>query len=977
MFFAQGDRYLDFVVTKVKPLDELRSVLYELTHLPSGAAVMHIACEDTENLFSLLFRTLPTSSNGVPHILEHTVLCGSRRFPVKDPFFAMQKRSLNTFMNAMTGADFTCYPAATQVEKDFYNLLDVYCDAVFHPLLKRASFLQEGHRLEFAEPDNPKTPLEIKGIVYNEMKGGMGSADARLWHAMLEALMPNLPYAFNSGGDPKEILNLTYAELIAFHEMYYHPSHCLFFFYGNFSLKKHLDFLSEKVLKHVQKTEPLPPLRKQERRKAPVRREISYPVSEGEEGTPMVSFGWLTYPIEAQEDVLALQLLDAILMETDASPLKRRLLDSGLCVRADAFLDVELSEIPYLIICKGCRPENADALEKLLFDELLDVAAQGIPAPLIEAAMHQLELGRLEIGGDHSPFGLTLFMRAALPKLHGCEPEFSLVVHALFERLLERIEDPQFFPALIRKTLLDNTHYARIIVRPDPLLAVREAQEEKERVDALHKALTPSQAKEIIKQTKEVYEYQRSAKTQSLDCLPSIGLQDVPLVAREFPLKEHGAPPFEVFHHDCFTNHLLYADLLFDVPEVTDDELPYLHLFATLLTEIGAGSRTYLEHLEYVQAHTGGVVAFFAPYFQVNHPSQAKPAFVLRGKSLERNVDKLLLLMRDILTQPKFENKERVQQLVQQTRVQLVQRLNNNALRYAVQLALSGLNQAGHIGESWQGLRYFRLIEELAKDIDKNCDALIDKLLALKEKFFAFQNMHLVLGGDKALIPTLEQHQYYELPTLAMQEHPLWQPHYPLSSPPSQGRIISSHVAFTVQTFPTHTYIHPHAPALALLGLLAENIELHAKIREEGGAYGCGATYLSSSGNFYFYSFRDPVIARTLSTFRHATEKLARQQFTQEDLNAAKLGVVQGLDAPIAPSGRASLSYSWRRDGKTHAMRQHFREGVLQVTPQQISQVAQELLDTQDKSVIVTFASKELLEQENAQLETPLPLYSI
>ncbi len=974
MFFAQGDRYLDFVVTKVKPIEELKCVLYELSHLPSGAIVMHIACDDPENLFSIAFKTLPTSSNGVAHILEHAVLCGSRRFPVKDPFFSMQKRSLNTFMNALTGSDFTCYPAASQVEKDFYNLLDVYCDAVFHPLLRKSSFLQEGHRLEFSQPNDPKSPLKIKGIVFNEMKGAMASPDARLWHAMLAMLVPDLPYAFNSGGDPKEIPNLTYAELVAFHETYYHPSHTLFFFYGNFSLKKHLDFISEKVLKHVSKLPPLPSIQRQKRRKTTLRKEISYSASEGEEGITTVALGWLTFPLVDQEDVLALQLLDIILMETDASPLKHRLQSSGLCVQADAHSDVEMSEIPYFIACKGCKPQNADLIEKLILDSLKDIAAMNIPLSTIEAAMQQMELSRLEITGNNSPFGLTLFLRAALSKFHGCEPEFFLVIHSLFERLRQRVQDPQFLPSFIHKTLIDNMHRARVVVRPDSMLASKEAQEEKAYIGAIQKKLTQANVQEILTQTQEVKDYQRSSKEQSLDCLPTINLSDIPHASRDFPLKHHEVPPLHIYHHSCFTNHLLYADLVFDVPEVAEKDLPYLHLFASILTEVGAGPRTYLENLEYMQAHTGGVSASFSSHFQVHHPDHAKPAFVLSGKALDRKMDKLFLLMRDMLLHPRFDEKERITSLVQQTRVRLKQRLVHNALRYAIHLALSGINQAGHIAERWQGLSYLAHIERLAQE---NGNALVKKLIAIKQQLFSFQNTHLILSAEKDLLPVLDAHKYYELPTLPSKTHPLWHPRYALTPVVSQGRIIPSPVAFTVQAFPTRTYLHPHAPALTVLALLLDNLELHTKIREEGGAYGCGATYFSS-GSFYFYSYRDPVIASTLSTFRNSVEKVVSNKFTQGDLDAAKLGVIQHMDTPIAPSKRAQLAYSWMRDGKTLELRQRFREQILGLTTQAVRKVAEEeLLAQLSKSVTVTFANKALLERENKLLKTPLPLENI
>lgn len=257
---AVQQTYRDFQVVQYLRLEELQSTLIELIHEPTGAKVMHIANDDPENLFCLSFQTLPTSSNGVAHILEHTVLCGSKKFPVKDPFFSMARRSLNTYMNALTGHDFTCYPASSQIEKDFYNLLEVYIDAVFHPNLKKESFLQEGHRFAFAEPEDLNSPLVYQGIVYNEMKGAMIGPESRLWEKISEHLTPDLTYAHNSGGNPKEIPNLTLEELKEFHQTYYHPSRCLFFFYGNIPLSKHLDYLQDHALKGVQKAPQLSPL---------------------------------------------------------------------------------------------------------------------------------------------------------------------------------------------------------------------------------------------------------------------------------------------------------------------------------------------------------------------------------------------------------------------------------------------------------------------------------------------------------------------------------------------------------------------------------------------------------------------------------------------------------------------------------------------------------------------------------------------
>ncbi|MBI3900729.1 MAG: insulinase family protein, partial [Chlamydiia bacterium] len=289
---VEGQNYRDFTLTRYLPLPELQSTWIELVH-KTGARVFHVANEDVENFFCLSFQTLPLSSNGVAHILEHTVLCGSKKYPVKDPFFSMGRRSLNTFMNAFTGQDFTCYPASSQIEKDFYNLLSVYLDAVFHPELKRFSFLQEGHRLTVTHANEPGEMLQFDGVVYNEMKGAFSSSDSRLWKKLFASLFPNLPYAFDTGGDPKEIPHLSHAELIAFHRNFYHPSRCIFFFYGNLPLAKHLDFLAEETFSHVKGLAPLPPLPLQPRFTAPQIITSHYPISSSEslEKKGILAFG--------------------------------------------------------------------------------------------------------------------------------------------------------------------------------------------------------------------------------------------------------------------------------------------------------------------------------------------------------------------------------------------------------------------------------------------------------------------------------------------------------------------------------------------------------------------------------------------------------------------------------------------------------------------------------------------------------------
>lgn len=978
-----GDTYRDFQVIHIEEISELQCTLKELVHTPSGASIMHVENEDPENLFCLSFKTHPGSSNGVAHILEHTVLCGSRNYPVKDPFFSMTRRSLHTYMNALTGSDFTCYPAASQVEKDFYNLLDVYIDAVFHPKLNHFSFLQEGHRLEFSDEENTKSLLEYKGIVYNEMKGSLATSDARLWHAMMELLFPDLPYKYNSGGDPKDIPALTYEELIDFHETYYHPSRCLFFFYGNFPLKKHLDYIEEKALHNAPKLSQIPPLPKQKRFEKPILCEREYPLQEIEDISRknIVAFGFLTASLQNQEDVIALSLLDSILMDTDASILKKKLLESGLCIDVESYIDVEMSEVPYEFVFKGCLKEDAENLHSCLFSALQEIIDSKIPKSLIDSSLHQLEFTRMEITGDHAPFGLTLFLRSALAKQHGCPPQNALKIHELFEKIIEKIKDPNYLPSLLQKYFIDNPHFVRLTFTPSLTLATEEANDEKHRLEKIQASLSEMQKETIVKQAEELQQFQQKTESQSLECLPKVTLDDVPLMGRNFILTQKETPSFDVFTHDCFTNHIAYLDLVFDMPHLSFEDLSYVQLFLNLLTEVGVGNRDFEENLNFLHANVGGISAFAGLYLQADSPGLAKPAIHIRSKALYRNADKLFSLVSDTAKNVRFDEKKRIEEVLLQIRSLLEDKLNRNALKYALQLAFSGLSSGGKILHAWHGLDSYKMIERITSNPDVEIPKLIQRFESLKEKLLCCGRPKLILSCEEDFYRELEKAQFYDLKSLPSKPIDPWKGDYPVSPVNSQMRPISSPVAFTAQTFKTIGYMHPDAPALSLASFILENKILHHEIREKGGAYGCGATYSPTSGSFYFFSYRDPHIARTLDVFEKSIEAISSQKFNEQDLEEAKLSMIQQLDHPNAPGNRALSAYTWYREGKTKLLRQQYRETLLSVKPKEIAQITEkELLSKKDLSIIVSLAGKELLTQENlvlAKKQRELPIIPI
>jgi Zn-dependent M16 (insulinase) family peptidase len=958
---AVGQTYKGFVITKYLELSELQSALVEWVHEQSGARIIQIANDDPENLFCLSFQTLPSSSNGIAHILEHTVLCGSKKFPVKDPFFAMTRRSLNTYMNALTGQDFTCYPASSQVEKDFYHLLEIYLDAVFHPELKHVSFLQEGHRLEFVDPKNPKGPLQYQGVVYNEMKGAMSSIESRLWEALAKRLIPNLPYAYNSGGSPKEIPHLTYQELIDFHQEFYHPSRCIFFFYGNLPITQHLDFI-EKELLQTRKVPQLPPLPLQPRFDQPVIATDRYPINEQEplEKKTQIAFAWLTAPISNQEEILALSILESILTDTDASPLTLALLKSGLCTGVDSSLDIEMSEIPWTIVCKGCEEKDADQLQKILFDTLSQTT---FSEEEIEASLHQIEFQRTEIGAEGVPFGLTLFMRAVPMKQHGSEPENALLIHSLFSSLRAQLKDPSYLPNLLRKYLIENTHFVRLTLKPDPHLNQEESEEEQKRLAKIRASLTPAQEKELQHQSEKLAKYQAEAEHQSLDCLPKVTLKDVPPHARDFALIDKGT----ALHHACFTNQILYTDLIFELPDLKKEELPLLSLFAKLLPELGCGKRDYAETLAYQQAYIGGFDASLALHVTQANPDVCRPAFSLRGKALYRNAEKLFRLFADFVMSPDFNDHERIQEWLLQHATELQERVTKSSMNFAIQTSLSGLSLPSFVYDQWHGVPYYQAILKWAKKWDGK---LIQSLKEIAAKVLGLKNYHLILTCDEDQYTQIEKQRFFDL-NLPNKPYQPWTGQYSWPQTEPQARFIAAPVAFTSLGMRTISYNDEDSALLLISTELMENLILHKEIREKGGAYGSGATYTPSTGNFHFYSYRDPHLKSSIDAFHLALEEIAHQKFNEQELEEAKLGVLQTLDAPIPPGNRAMVAYSWKRAGRTYALREAFRQKVLQATRSQVSSaVRQHLLGKE--GVLVSFLGKDLYAKESKQLKSPL-----
>ena len=855
----------------------------------------------------------------------------------------MTRRSMNTFMNALTGTDFTCYPAASQIKQDFYNLLSVYLDAAFHPLLSPLGFAQEGHRLEFAEKNNAASPLTINGVVYNEMKGANVSPSRRLMKEMNAQLFPNTSYGFDSGGDPKDIPSLTLDEISNFHRTYYHPSRCLFFFYGNLPLSGHLDFLEHNILGQATALPPLQPVPRQAKLSAPVTKTLEYPLPKDEatDKKAYIAYGWLTTDVTNIEECLALTLLDIMLLETDASPLKYSLLKSGHCRQVSSSCDTEMPQIPFVILLTGCNEEDFTPLTNVLLSTFERVAREGLPTDRVENALHQLELAKSEIGSDFGPFGLSLYSRAGLLAHYGLDPMIGLEIHSLFQSFRETLaKNPQYFSQLIRKYFLDNTHAVRLVMKPSYTLDAEEKSAEEERLATIRSQLNPSACQSIITQAEELKIFQET--DQDLSCLPSVHTADVPESCRKIHLLSGSVGNVEWFSHETFTNDLVYINVVSPLPKIASEDLWLVRLFCSLLPQLGCGNRTYQQTLEHLQAYTGGVSASLCLNPQANNPLAITPSMDLRGRALSRNVGHLAEIMNDFLVSPLLDDRERMKEILEKRYTDLENSLPQRALEYASSKAHAQIHEAHAISEAWYGLSFLQKLRDLVAHYAQKEDAFLQKMAEMKEALLGNAGVNLVVCGDPQNILTLQEQQFFGLADMPQKAfHPWEMPHAPLGPREDEAYIISSSVSFTTIAAKTTKYADADSPRLAVLAQLMNDTFLHRQLREYGGAYGGGASSSSSGGTFPSIPITTPIYLRRWKrmTWPCGTSRrdiLTRHSSKRQNLASSKTSTALSLrearpklrihgsageelkvfDRPSAPESSTPLAKSFARSSQ-------------------------------------------------------------
>jgi presequence protease len=979
-----GDSCHGFEITEAIPLPHLDGIYYALEHINTGAHYLHIQCPDRENAFGVALKTVPADSTGVAHILEHTVLCGSRNYPVRDPFFSMLKRSLSTFMNAFTASDWTLYPFATQNRKDFYNLLDVYLDAVFFPRLEELSFKQEGHRMEFEDDADSNRRLVYKGVVYNEMKGAMSSPNQVLGRSLLHALYPDTTYRFNSGGDPKVIPDLTTANLRAFHQRHYHPSNAYFYSYGNLPLEDHLDFIGRKILDAFDHIDPGTEVPSQPRWQEPRKAVYDYPLAPGEDPDRKCQIGiaWLTSDIQDVFEVLVLSLIEQILLGNPASPLRKALLESGLgSTLADSSgFDADNRDTLFFCGLKDVAESDEEKISDIIIATLTKLSEDGIDPELIESAIHQVEFHRKEITNTPYPYGLKLLIAMTSTWIHGGEPHRLVRFEEDINALRRQMKTPRFFEDRLHRHFLDNPHRVTFKLRPDQDMAAKAQRDEEDKLLTVKNTLTPDEIKYIQEDAKALSRLQETEEDISI--LPTLAIADIPPLVNRV---EATALREKCLHlYDQPTGGIFYISSAMGLESIATEDLPLLPFFCYAASRMGTAAKDYAELARYLDRYTGGIGLSVQAHTRFDEDGPLLPMITMGGKCLNRNQDQLFAILNEILQQIRFTDLDQLKRILAEFQAMQESAVVQNGHRLAISLANRHMTPSAHLNEIWHGVHQLKTIKALTQEIASNPATLArtsEQLAQIAHDIFHRENLTIALIGDGAGLNTAEPQALDLLrrlpgnpvngrrPSLALPERPtVW-----------EGWHTGTAVSFVAQSLECVRYPHADAPALAVIAKLLRSLYLHREIREKGGAYGGFAIYSPEDGLFSFGSYRDPHIARTIDVYAGVGDFIASGDYTENDIQEAILQVCSEIDRPDPPGPAARKAFYRKLIGLEDHQRQQFKQRLLALNRTTVRAVATRYLGhLEGQTATAVISSKEILLSANEEMQVqPLELHAI
>ena len=964
MEFQLNNEYHGFKFIEEKEIKDINSKVRVFYHEKSSAKLLNLENDDDNKVFAIGFRTPPSDSTGVPHIMEHSVLCGSRKFPIKDPFVELAKGSLNTFLNAMTFSDKTIYPVASRNEKDFFNLMDVYLDAVFYPnIYKHPEILmQEGWHYEL---DSKEDEITYKGVVYNEMKGAFSSPEDILFRKIQETLFPDTTYGVESGGDPEVIPELTQEQFLDFHKKFYHPSNSYIYLYGNGDLDKELKFINDEYLNNFEKIDVDSKIEVQSPFGGIKEFTYEYPVAEGDEGNDK-SFFSLNFVLEnsTPETSLAFEILEYLLLETPAAPLKKALIQSGIGKDVYGYFDSGILQPVFSIVVKNAHESKKEEFQSIIFNTLKDLVSNGIDKNLIEACINIKEFKLREMDTRTYPKGLIYYTKAMDSWLYDKDP----YIYLEYENALKEVKKAltsKYFEELIEKHLINTKHGSLLVLNPKAGLAEAKDEELRKKLSEYKASLSDKELEELVNETKALKERQMSGeKKEDLEKIPLLSLEDIDKKAEEFSLQEKSIEDNKVLFQPMFTNKIAYIKLIFDTKTIKEELIPYLSLLAGVLGKIDTDKYTYGDLSNEVNIYTGGISYAPVTFVQNNTKDEFKPKFVVKSKAIVDKVPKLFEIIEEILLNTKFD-KNRLKEIIREMKSRLDMAMFDSGHIVAVNRLLSYFSNISQYEEKISGLEFYKFIEDIEENFDSKYEEIIENLKEVQKTVFNRNNLILNFAVEEENYEKVEESLKKFIGKLNNETLKTYEYDFKCNKK-NEGLLTQGNVQYVMKGYNYKDLGYSYKGSMQVLKVIESLDYLWNNIRVIGGAYGAFASF-GRSGNMFFGSYRDPNIKESLNVYDKAYEYLRNFDADSREMTKYIIGTISSLDTPLTPSLKSERAISYYLSNITKEDIQKERDEVLSCTKEDIREFANMIKDCMDQNYICVLGNSIKI-KENKEL---------
>lgn len=950
-------------------LDDLNGQGAYLLHIKTGAKIALIGNDDTNKVFYIGFRTPPKNSTGVAHIIEHSVLCGSKNFPAKDPFVELAKGSLNTFLNAMTYSDRTVYPVASKNEQDFKNLMHVYMDAVLYPNIynRREIFEQEAWHYSLEDEGEE---LQINGVVYNEMKGAFSSPEQQLFRLNLNSLFPDTPYGNESGGDPQFIPELTYEEFLDFHKTYYHPSNSYIYIYGDMDFEERLRWLDEEYLSKFEylKVDSKIPMQKG----FSSLREVEDFYSIGEDENPKentyLSLNIAISEVRPKNLSLAFDVLNYVLLDSPGAPVKQALIDAGigkdiLSQFSNGYLQSTLS-----IVAKNSDEDKKEEFLSIIRDTLSGIIAEGLNEKSLLGAINVFEFQYREADYGSYPTGLINGLRVLSSWLYDEDKPFIyLKDSAIFEELRKKIGSG-YFEKLIEDYVLNNDHATLVVLKPKEGLNKLKEDEMKKKLSLYKESLSKDEIRSIIQETKSLREYQDAPSTkEEIDTIPLLTREDIDPNPEPIYNEEKVESEIRVIHHEIFTNEIAYIKLLFNIKDIPSELIPYLSLLSFVLGYSDTENYSYLELSNDVNIHTGGISPNVISFSIKGSTQEYLPMFEIKTKVMYNKISEAFRLIDEMLFKTKFKDYKRLKEIIDEIISKIQMRLQTSGHSVAVNRAMSYYSTHGMFKEAVQGIYFYQFLEDISSNYGEMKDTIISKLKELVEMVFVKDNLMVSITADNAgyeeFVQSLDMY-VSKLPRSASQRLFAGYRREPfLPKCLNEGFKAAMQIQYVARAGNFFEKGYQYTGALRVLRIILSYDYLWNNIRVKGGAYGCMCGFSGVDGDAYFTSYRDPNLKETNQVYDNIPEFVKNFTADERDITKNIIGTISSLDSPLSPQAKGARSLNFYLAGISNEDLKKERDEIINVTVENIRSLSDLIRSFLDEGNICVIGNESKIEE--------------